>query len=387
MRRSGYQWRRSLLQGSWLDCPPLAFVAFQELVCILRPPGAGCVVGKLARWQSRPDIQHRIHDAPAGFNHVRALKQGRIADHAVIEQNLVTGVGIRSKILGIFEAHVNRSHSQYGAWNLGAKAQRNSFHRLDPYYESIRVQLAKRRISEQLEWSALELNRNFRVTLRHTLGRSQIEWHARPPPVVHGQLHCYVGLRPGIGRNSRFATITRHPLAAKYALAVLPAHAAIQHVVGIQGLDRMQNLGLLITDGVRLKRCGGLHGGQAEELHHVVGNHVAQRAGGIEVSAPLFHADGFSIRDLHVVDVTPVPDGFEDGVVEPKHHNILYGLFPQIVIDTVNLIFVQYSFDLAVQSLSGVQIVSERLLDHNAPPPPVLLVRQTGGSQLLGNLG
>ena len=148
----------------------------------------------------------------------------------------------------------------------------------------------------------------------------------------------------------------------------------------------MQNLGLLITDRIGLKRCRGLHRGQAEELHHVVRNHVPQCAGSIEVSAALFHADGFSIRDLHMIDVTPVPDGLEDGIVEPKHHNILYGFFPQVVIDTVNLILLHYSFDLAVQRLGRFQIVAERLLDHNAPPPPVLLVRQTGGSQLLDNL-
>src|ERR1700681_1776105 len=219
MPRAGYQYRRSLLQVSWLDFPPLAFVAFQELVCILRPPRAGCVVGKFARWQSGPDVQHRIHDAPAGFDHVRALKQGRVADHAVIEQNLVAGVGIRSKILGIFEANLHRSHPQYGDCDLGAKAQGNSFHWLDLHYERIPVQLTKGRVSEQLEWSALELDGDLRVTLGHTLGRSQIEWHPRPPPVVHGQLHCDVSLRPRIGRNPRFAAVTRHSLASKYALA------------------------------------------------------------------------------------------------------------------------------------------------------------------------
>src|SRR5260370_19268891 len=87
-----------------------------------------------------------------------------------------------------------------------------------------------------------------------------------------------------------------------------------------------------------------------------------------------------------MIDVTPVPDGLEDGIVEPKHHNILYGFFSQIVIDTVNLILLQYSFDLAVQRLGGLQIVAERLLDHDASPLPILLVRQPGSSQLLDNL-
>src|SRR4029077_400813 len=51
----------------------------------------------------------------------------------------------------------------------------------------------------------------------------------------------------------------------------------------------------------------------------------------------------------------------------------------------VNLVFVQHNFDLAVQAPGRIQIVSERLLDHNAPPASILLVRQTGSSQLLDN--
>src|ERR1700674_3931746 len=129
------------------------------------------------------------------------------------------------------------------------------------------MQLTEGSVCEQLEASAFELNSDFCVTIDHTLDFSQIEWHARPPPIVHRQLHCYVGLRPRIGRNSRFAAITRHSLAAEYALAVLPAHAAIEHIVGIQGLDRMQNLSLLTADRIRLKRCGGLHRSRAKEWH------------------------------------------------------------------------------------------------------------------------
>src|ERR1700733_2268869 len=99
MRRVAYEWRRSLLQESWLDCPPLAFVASQKFVGGLRSPGTGCVVGKLARRESGPHIQYRIYHAPARFHHVGALKESGIADHAVVEQHLVASVGVRSKIL------------------------------------------------------------------------------------------------------------------------------------------------------------------------------------------------------------------------------------------------------------------------------------------------
>ena len=135
-----------------------------------------------------------------------------------------------------------------------------------------------------------------------------------------------------------------------------------------------------------MKRYGRFHGSQAEELHHVVRNHVAQCARVVEISAALFHADGFRIRDLHMVYVTSVPYGLEDGIVEAEDHYVLYGLFTEVVIDAVNLILGQHALDLTVQGLGRLEIVSERLLDHHPPPAFIFLVTQANRSQLLDNL-
>src|SRR5437016_8516031 len=99
----------------------------------------------------------------------------------------------------------------------------------------------------------------------------------------------------------------------------------------------MQSLGLLIADRVGMESDRRLHGDQSEQLHHVIGNHVAQGAGSIEITATLFDADCFSIRDLDVIDVTAVPDRLEDCVIEAEDHDVLYSLFAKIVIDSVNL--------------------------------------------------
>src|SRR5882724_4369371 len=56
------------------------------------------------------------------------------------------------------------------------------------------------------------------------------------------------------------------------------------------------------------------------------------------------------------------------------------------MIDAVDLIFFQYTLNLAIQGLGRLQIVPERFLDHNASPAPLLLVRQSGGSKVLDNL-
>ena len=149
----------------------------------------------------------------------------------------------------------------------------------------------------------------------------------------------------------------------------------------------MQDFGLFVAHRIGLKRYRRLHRRQAEQLHHVVGDHVAQGSGIVEVSAAAFHAYGLGVRDLHVIDVAAVPDGLEDGVVEAEDHDVLHGLFAQVVIDAENLVLRQHALDVAVQGLGRIQIVAERLLDDHAPPVSGVLLRQSGLSQLLHDRG
>ena len=112
----------------------------------------------------------------------------------------------------------------------------------------------------------------------------------------------------------------------------------MQDVFRAQRLDRIEHLGLLVADGVGAERCWRLHRREADELHHVVGHHVAQRAGGVEVAASQFDAHRLGIGNCNVIDVPTVPDRLEDPVAEAEHHDVLHGLFAEIMIDAVNLL-------------------------------------------------
>src|SRR6266851_961255 len=84
--------------------------------------------------------------------------------------------------------------------------------------------------------------------------------------------------------------------------------------------------------------------------------------------------------------IPPVPDGLENSIVEAEYHDVLHRLFSQIVIDAIDLIFLQHILDVAVQRLGRVQIVSKRLFDYHPAPASILLPRKRGCSQLLHNL-
>jgi len=45
----------------------------------------------------------------------------------------------------------------------------------------------------------------------------------------------------------------------------------------------------------------------------------------------------FEHRNLHMVDVVAVPERLEDGIGEAKDHDVLHGLFAQVVVEAVDL--------------------------------------------------
>ena len=145
----------------------------------------------------------------------------------------------------------------------------------------------------------------------------------------------------------------------------------------------MQNLGLLVAHRVRLEGNRRLHRGQADELHDVVGHHIAQRAGRIVVAAALFHAHGFAHGNLHMIDVAPVPDRFENPIGKAKGQNVLHRFFAQVVVDAVNLLFVHFLEQLLVQRPGRIQVAAERLFDDHPAPLMVFFLHQAGGGQLL----
>src|ERR1035441_2649184 len=221
------------------------------------------------------------------------------------------------------------------------------------------------------------------VAYRHTLACAQVERDVGPPPVVDQQLHRDKSLSPRIGRNIGFRAVGRDSLAVFGSVAVLAAYAAAEHLFVAHGLDRVQNLGLLIAYRIRVERDRRFHGREANELHDVVGNHIAQRTRSIEITAPPFHTHGLRYRDLHVIDVAAVPDWLKNSVGETERHDVLDSFFAQIVIDAVDLLLVGLLQQLLVQRFRRLQIVPEGFLDNHTTPVTVGLFHQSGGGELL----
>ena len=81
-----------------------------------------------------------------------------------------------------------------------------------------------------------------------------------------------------------------------------------------------------------------------------------------------------------MIDVIAGPDRLKNTVGETEDEHILDGLFSQVVVDTVDLVFLEYLMCDFVQMLSGLEVVSKRFLNHD-PSPTVVVFHHTGFTQ------
>ena len=117
-------------------------------------------------------------------------------------------------------------------------------------------------------------------------------------------------------------------------------------------------------DGLGGKVGGGLHGGDGEELHHVVLHHVAHGADAVVESASSTDSFLFGDGDLDVVDEVTVPDGFPDGVCKTEVEEILDRFLAEVVVDTEEIGFVEAGVKVGDELASGGEVVAEGFL-HN----------------------
>ena len=111
---------------------------------------------------------------------------------------------------------------------------------------------------------------------------------------------------------------------------------------------------------------GRLHRDQAQKLHHVVLDHVPDRAGLVVIAAASGHAHGLGHGDLDVVHVLRVPQRFEQHVGKAHRHQVLDGLLAQVMVDPIDLLFVEMLRQRGVQRLGAGQVAAERLFHHDA---------------------
>ena len=135
------------------------------------------------------------------------------------------------------------------------------------------------------------------------------------------------------------------------------------------------------------KEMGGSIAVMVSSWNKMVGNHVAKGAGGFVEAAAMLDANGFAGGDLHVVDVITIPKRLDDVVRKAKDHQVLDGLFAEVVVDAIDLIFSENLFQVVVQLDGGSEVMTEGLFDDDASPVMVVFLGEPYLPKLLDDGG
>ena len=302
------------------------------------------------------------------LHHVGPHEQRLVAHHRVIEQDFVADARLFGEPVAIMEIHPHRGEGNRRARILGLEEQRHRFIRRDAHHQPVGAQAFRRIVAEQALGRALEPDGNLRHARGQMLAGAQEEGHARPPPIVDFHMDRGIGLDGGIRRDARFPAI-RRKLALRIA-AILPAHGAIGRNRGNCG----QHLRLLRAHILGGEADRRLHGDQRQQTEHMIGHHVAQRAGALVEIGPALDPHSFGGGNLHVVDALAIPERLEDPVGETERQDILHRFLAEKVINAKHLRFVHRSGDLGVKRPCGGKIVPKGLFDHHPAPAAAALL-------------
>ncbi len=332
-----------------------------------------------------PRLVNGRDQGPGSLDEIMTRKERRVTEHRIQQQRFVGFRHLSGEGRAVPEVHHHRRHLHARAGNLRVEAHGDPLVRLHVDDQQVRHQRRRAHPAEDLERRTMELDGDLGGALRQSLPRPEVEGHAGPAPVVEAQPEGHVSLRCGLCPDAGFAPVPRHLTTLHPSGPVLRPHR-----VGVLPLERHRLHGLQrIHFSIAYRSCtelhGRLHGHQREQLHQVILNHVAQRAGPLVIGCAPLDAHRFGSRDLHVVDVPAVPDRLEHPVCEPEHQQVLHGLLPEIVVDPEYLVLLEMAVQQLVEGPGTREIRPEGLLhDHPAPPAPGR-TRKPGGAKPFDN--
>ena len=216
------------------------------------------------------------------------------------------------------------------------------------------------------------MNDNLRDPARQPLPRSYVKRYTGPSPILDREFNCSKRVGRGVWRNIGFLVISGYGLAIHHSRIILATHGRTQYPFGAEWKNRAKNLFLFITHRVCFERNGRLHGGKRKQLKEVIRYHVTECAGAFIIPSTLLNPHGFCGSDLNMVNILPVPNRLENTVAKSERHNILYRFFPEIVINSVNLVLIEHFFELLIQGTGRLVIMPKGFLNDHTPPMSIL---------------
>src|SRR5512140_1531997 len=351
-----------------------------------RPPGAGSV-GPGAGGVLAPMLDDRLDPAPGFLLLVAAHKQVEPAIDDVQQQPFVGAHPLRAEALVEVEVQMHRGQQRRRApgahpvlLSLRQQMQLQAVPGLQVDHEAVGG--VHRRMKYRMRRRP-EIHHDSRIAACQALAGADVERHAGPAPVGDLGAHGHECLRRAARADTRFFAVARHRLAGDRAAGVLPANHVLAQCFPRPGLERAQDLELLVANGVGVRVDGRLHRDRAKQLQGMVLHHVAQRAGIVIEGAAHFDTQVFRDGDLDVADGFAPPQRLEQGVAEAQREQVLDRGLAQVVVDPEDLFLTEHPAHGLVDGTVRRQVMAQRFFQHDAGARG----DQSGGSQLLARGG
>ena len=85
--------------------------------------------------------------------------------------------------------------------------------------------------------------------------------------------------------------------------------------------------------------------------------HVAQDAARVVVAGPFADGQLLGDGDLHVVDVTPIPQRLEQRVCQSKHEDVLNSVLAQVMIDAIDLLLSEVQVQVVIPIADKINLL------------------------------
>ncbi len=317
-----------------------------------------------------PRMFNAVDEGPSRINFISAREERGVTDHGVEDEAFV-GLGAgASEARAVVEVHFDRFETELRPRALRLDAQGDAFVGLNPDDQNVCAGSGVCGVEED-SWGAFEMDGDFPAVLGHAFANPHIKRDAGPAPVVDLEFHRNKGFCLRLRVDAFLVAVGGGRFPHDIAGDVLSAHDIREDRGCIFFSEGPHHLELFVADAIRTEVGWGFHGDEAQELEEMVLNHVAEGAGCVVIRAPFFYAHRFARGDLDMVDESVIPEWLKNGIGEPQHHDVLGGLFAEVMIDSVDGVLVEDVAHCLVEGVGGCLILPERFLDDDAGPAAV----------------
>src|SRR3990167_6147377 len=194
-----------------------------------------------------------------------------------------------------------------------------------------------------------EEDSDVRRTASHFLAGCNGDRHPAPSRRIYFQAERSRCLCQRLRVDERFLVVA----------AILP-YPYILDPLASEEAQAAEHLYLFLVDRGGLQALRLIHSGKGEQLERVILQHIADRSGLLIILAALADTGGLIDRDIDALDVARIPDRLEYGIGEAERQEVLHHPFGQIMIEAIDLLFVEGARVYPVDLLRRWAVETER---------------------------